>query len=115
MEYGRARIVCSKSLSVHWKGYLRYTFYSLADFEFDPAKSQSNLVKHGIDFVAAQALWNDPDLLEIPARTDDEPRFVVIGHIGSKYWSGVITYRRNVIRLLSVRRSRPEEIVFYES
>lgn len=87
----------------------------MADFEFDPAKSQSNLVKHGIDFVAAQALWNDPDLLEIPARTDDEPRFVVIGHIGSKYWSGVITYRRNVIRLISVRRSRPEEIVFYES
>ena len=87
----------------------------MADFEFDPAKSESNLVKHGIDFVAAQALWNDPELLEIPARTDDEPRFLVIGRIGLKYWSGVITYRGSVIRLISVRRSRPEEIVFYES
>ena len=87
----------------------------MADFEFDPAKSESNLVKHGIDFVAAQALWNDPELLEIPARTDDEPRFLVIGRIGSKYWSGVITYRGSVIRLISVRRSRPEEIVFDES
>lgn len=87
----------------------------MADFEFDPAKSESNLVKHGIDFVAAQALWNDPDLLEIPARTDDEPRFLVIGRIGSKVWSGVITYRSSVIRLISVRRSRPEEIAFYES
>ena len=87
----------------------------MADFEFDPAKGESNLVKHGIDFVAAQALWNDPELLEIPARTDDEPRFLVIGRIGLKYWSGVITYRGSVIRLISVRRSRPEEIVFYES
>ena len=60
----------------------------MADFEFDPAKSESNLVKHGIDFISAQALWNDPDLLEIPARTDDEPRFLVIGRIGSTYWSG---------------------------
>ena len=87
----------------------------MADFEFDPAKSESNLVKHGIDFVAAQALWNDPELLEIPARTDDEPRFLVIGRIGSIYWSGVIAYRGSVIRLISVRQSRPEEIVFYES
>ena len=87
----------------------------MADFEFDPAKSESNLVKHGIDFVAAQALWNDPDLLEIPARTDDEPRFLVIGRIGPTHWSGVITYRGSVIRLISVRRSRPEEMVFYES
>ena len=87
----------------------------MADFEFDPAKSESNLVKHGIDFVAAQALWNDPDLLEIPARTDDEPRLLVIGRIGSTYWSGVITYRGCVIRLISVRRSRPEEMVLYES
>jgi len=45
-------------------------------FEFDVNKSQSNLKKHGIDFVSAQQLWNDPDLLEIPAKTVDEPRYV---------------------------------------
>ena len=44
-------------------------------FEFDPAKSEVNRRKHGIDFIAAQALWRDPALLEIPARTTDEPRF----------------------------------------
>lgn len=38
-------------------------------FEYDDNKSQSNLVKHGIDFIEAQKLWNDPNLLEIPTRT----------------------------------------------
>lgn len=84
-------------------------------FEFDPPKSESNLAKHGIDFDVAQQLWNDPDLLEIPAKTVDEPRHLVVGKIGSKHWSGIITYRNETIRLISVRRSRQEEIDLYES
>ena len=84
-------------------------------FEFDEAKSQSNLEKHGIDFVEAQQLWDDPDLLEIPAKTSDEPRFLVIGMIAGKHWSGVVTYRGNKIRIISVRRSRTEEVALYES
>ena len=84
------------------------------EFEFDPRKSQSNREKHGIDFVAAQAIWEDPALLEIPARTLDEPRWLVIGRIGRKHWSAVITLRGQAIRLISVRRSRPEEIQLYE-
>ena len=84
------------------------------EFEFDPRKSQSNQEKHGIDFVAAQAIWKDPALLEIPARTLDEPRWLVIGRIGRKHWSAVITMRGQAIRLISVRRSRPEEIQLYE-
>ena len=84
-------------------------------FEFDEAKSQSNLSKHGIDFVDAQLLWNDPRLLEIPARTEDEPRFLMIGLINEKYWSAVITYRGTNIRLISVRQSRDEEVALYES
>ena len=85
------------------------------NFEFDPGKSAKNKEKHGLDFIEAQALWDDPDVLEIPARTDDEPRFVVIGKIGKKCWSGVITYRGGNIRIISVRRSRAEEVEFYES
>ena len=85
------------------------------NFEFDTSKSKSNLLKHGIDFDVAQNLWNDPDILEIPAKTVDEPRYLVIGRINDKHWSAVITYRDQVIRLISVRRSRPEEIDLYES
>lgn len=85
------------------------------DFEFDPAKNASNKTKHGIDFFEAQALWNDPDLIEIPVRTKDEPRFLVIGKIGEKHWSGVITYRGEKIRIISVRRPRKEEVEIYEN
>jgi len=84
-------------------------------FEFDEAKSRSNLEKHGIDFVEAQQLWDDPDLLEIPAKTSDEPRSLVIGMIAGKHWSGVITYRGSKVRIISVRRSRIEEVALYES
>ena len=84
-------------------------------FEFDDLKSKSNLQKHGIDFVDAQALWNDSNLLEIPAKTLDEPRFLVIGLIEKKHWSAIITYRNEKIRLISVRRSRAEEVTLYES
>jgi hypothetical protein len=84
-------------------------------FEFDPKKSDNNKQKHRINFIGAQALWDDPDLLEIPARTEDEPRFLVIGKINGKHWSGVITYRADTIRIISVRRSRKEEVEAYES
>jgi uncharacterized DUF497 family protein len=84
-------------------------------FEFDPRKSAANRVKHGIDFVAAQAMWLDESLLEIPATTIDEPRWLVIARIGSKAWSAVITRRLDVTRIISVRRAREEEVALYET
>ncbi|HEX7533841.1 MAG TPA: BrnT family toxin [Syntrophales bacterium] len=84
------------------------------EFEFDAEKNDKNKKKHGIDFYEAQALWDDPDLIEIPARTADEPRFMVIGKIVDTHWSGVITYRGDAVRIISVRRSRKEEIDLYE-
>lgn len=84
------------------------------EFEFDERKNRANQAKHGIDFNEAQALWQDQQLLEIPARTQDEPRFVVVGLIADKHWSAVITYRGEVLRLISVRRSRAEEVTLYE-
>ncbi len=84
------------------------------EFEFDVDRSARNSSKHGIDFEEAKALWDDPDLLEIPARTEDEPRFLNIGKIGKKHWSGIITYRDSKIRMISVRRSRSEEVTIYE-
>lgn len=84
-------------------------------FEYDEEKSVINSKKHGIDFIEAQKLWENPDLLEIPARTQDEKRFLVIGIIKGKHWSGVITYRNKIIRIISVRKSRKEEIELYES
>jgi len=84
------------------------------EFEFDPAKSKGNKKKHGIDFVDTQALWDDPDFVELPATTTGERRFLAVGKISGKHWSGIITYRGNRIRIISVRRSREEEIELYE-
>jgi uncharacterized DUF497 family protein len=79
-------------------------------FEFDPAKSAANAIKHGIDFVTAQALWVDPNRLEIPARPMDEPRYQVLGLIGDTVWVATVTYRHeDTIRLISVRRARAKE------
>ena len=85
------------------------------EFQFDERKSRVNKRKHGIDFVEAQAIWDDPDRIEIPAKTIDEERFLIIGKISDKYWSTIITYRNEIIRIISVRRSRKEEIEIYES
>ncbi len=84
-------------------------------FEYDPKKSQTNREKHGIDFEDAQAIWSDEERLEIPAKTLDELRYLVIGKINGKHWSAVITYRGENIRIISARRSRDEEIELYES
>ena len=83
-------------------------------FEFDERKSAANKAKHGIDFLEARALWLDEQLIEVPARSDDEPRFLVVGLIGDKHWSAFVTYRDQNIRLISVRRSRAEEVAIYE-
>lgn len=87
----------------------------MIEFEFDENKIRTNREKHGIDLYQAQELWKDPDLLEIPVATSDEPRFLLIGKLDQKFWSAVITYRKNIIRIISVRRARKEEIELYES
>lgn len=84
-------------------------------FEYDPTKSEINQSKHGINFQQAQQLWLDPLRVEIQAKSMIEPRFMVIGKIEGRYWSAIITYRQQVTRIISVRRSRKEEIELYES
>lgn len=85
------------------------------DFEFDPRKSKSNIGKHGIDFVSAQAMWEDVDRLVLPARIEDEPRKMIIAKVKDKFWSAVFTIRGENIRIISVRRARKEEKELYES
>ncbi|MFM9979078.1 MAG: BrnT family toxin [Sphingomonadaceae bacterium] len=82
-------------------------------FEYDPAKSAANLAKHGIDFEAAQALWTDADRIKGPARSEGEPRWMVIGKIGRIVWAAAITYRGDKIRIISVRRAREKELASY--
>lgn len=84
-------------------------------FEFDINKSSTNFDKHGISFIDAQELWADPDLLQVKAKSEGEQRYLVIGTIAGKFWSAVITFREDTIRIISVRRSRKAEVLIYES
>lgn len=84
-------------------------------FEFDEQKSETNKLKHGIDFIEAQRIWDDPERVEIPARTSEESRIMIIGRIGFSIWTGIYTYRNNNIRVISVRKARKDEKEIYES
>jgi len=83
-------------------------------FEYDPEKSRLNKAKHGIDFDEAQALWRDERLIEAPARTDDEPRYLAIGMIDGRHWAAVCVRRGASVRIISVRWAREQEIDYYE-
>lgn len=85
------------------------------DFEYDPDKSASNLIKHGIDFERAQELWRDLNAVEVPARSTDELRLLQIGIIAGKHWAAVFTYRNGTVQIISARRAREKEIGLYES
>lgn len=84
-------------------------------FEYDPAKSQANAIKHGIDFVEAQAIWRDDNALEALVQTAGETRWIMVGRINNKLWSAVFTRRGESVRLISCRRSRRKEEQFYEN
>ena len=87
----------------------------LPRFEFDATKSAANREKHGIDFVAAQALWLDDRRIEVSARVSDEPRRLLIGRIGHRHWAAVLVWRGDRVRIISVRRARFREVALYES
>lgn len=84
-------------------------------FEFDPAKSRSNKVKHGLDFVEAQQLWKNTRV-EVRAKTEDgQMRYAVLGKIENIHHTIIVTYRGPIVRLISARKSSENEIAIYES
>jgi len=84
------------------------------DFEFDGAKSIQNLAKHGIDFAAAQALWQDEERIIAPARNlYAEERQIILAQYDGKIWHGAFTLRNDKIRIISVRRARKNEETWY--
>jgi len=93
----------------------RYKKHTAMEFEYDPEKSQANEVKHGIDFEQAKGLWSDDDRLVIPARSESEPRWAMLAQHGAKVWAAFYTLRGRRVRLISVRRARPNETAMYES
>jgi len=88
--------------------------YNSNSFDYDPIKSSTNKLKHGIDFETAKKLWLDANLLELDLVSGKEKRFMAIAQINKRFWSAIITYRYDRIRIISVRRSRKKEMRLYE-
>lgn len=83
-------------------------------FEFDKRKNESNIEKHKVSFEEVQAIWEDPDLLVVPARKRGEKRQLAIGRAYTVVFSVVHTKRGEVIRIISARRSTEKEVERYE-
>jgi len=92
-----------------------FLYHKYMNFEFDPTKSAVNKTKHGVDFIQAQVLWDDENLLALPLRFEDERRIAYIGRMGGKHWTAIATCRGKAVRIISVRRSRDKAVKWYES
>ena len=86
-------------------------------FEWDETKNQSNQTKHGIDFQAASAVFDDPYLLVVQDRFEnDEERWKATGVIEGMYVVLVAhTYRldadqnEEIVRIISARAASSKE------
>jgi len=83
-------------------------------FEWDRVKNAKNTSKHGIDFNTAKGLWDDKNRIEIHAPHPVENRWIIIGRIKDRLWTAIYTMRAEIIRIISVRRSREKEAALYE-
>jgi hypothetical protein len=85
------------------------------EFEWDENKRESNLKKHGIDFVLACKIFYNYTVEFEDNRYDyEEERFIAIGIITNQTLTVVYTIRNGIIRLISARKSTKEERKIYE-
>ena len=85
------------------------------DFEWDQAKAESNLRKHGISFSAATRVFDDAWAIERPDARNDygEDRFILIGEASGEVLVVVFTERVEGLRIISARRASKNERVQY--
>jgi hypothetical protein len=83
------------------------------EFQIDPNRSEENRERHGISFVEALPLWDDPNLVEFTQAVDHRARSVVIGKIGEERWTGFVMHEAGRVRILSVRKAQDKELRVY--
>jgi uncharacterized DUF497 family protein len=82
--------------------------FSVKGFQWDAAKSQSNLLKHGIDFEDAKEIFYGP-IAVLDSNRNDERRWVAIGDLESQLIAVIFTVRNGEVRIISARRARKHE------
>jgi uncharacterized DUF497 family protein len=75
------------------------------EFEWDEAKNEANILKHGIDFDDAIGIFNGRVLERVDARRDyGEMRIIAIGAVEGRELVLVYTMRGQMCRIISARR-----------
>jgi uncharacterized protein len=86
-------------------------------FEWDEAKAQANLAKHGVRFLEARAVFGDPFSMtrEDQEHSHSEERLVTIG-MSSRFRLLVVVHieRDGLIRIISARKANRREHRQYE-
>jgi uncharacterized protein len=91
-------------------------FIPLASGLFDLPLQHVDFMRVGLNIRHLDAIYTrKPNASHPVARTSDESRWLLVGKIDEKHWSAMITRRGVNIRVISVRRSRDEEVALYES
>lgn len=88
------------------------------EFEWDVAKAESNVKKHGVSFDEAMTVFGDPLEVTIPDpdHSDGEFRFLSLGCSGQRRLLVVsYTEREGCVRLISAREAAPKERRKYDS
>ncbi len=86
-------------------------------FEWFEKKRESNIKDHGIDFVRAAKVFDNPILERLDDRKDyGEERFIAIGHWEEQFLVVVYTWRGKNRRIISARKAgQNEKRAYYNS
>lgn len=79
-------------------------------FEWDTAKEQTNIARHGLDFRTAAMVFLDPALIEFEDRARyGESRWNAIGMVEGRVLFVTYTERGERTRIISARGAEPHE------
>jgi len=82
--------------------------------EFDEAKRQANLAKHGCDFLIVDDFdWSTAIVREDTRFGYGETRLVALGFVGVNLYSLVYTERGSTVRVISLRTANRKERMLY--
>jgi hypothetical protein len=85
--------------------------------EWDSRKAAANLSKHGVPFLFAARVFDDPQRIQsdVSNERDGEQRQKCIGMIDGKMFAVVFTWRGDNRRIISARRTNAKEERQYAS
>lgn len=86
------------------------------NYEWDDAKAESNLKKHGVSFEAVYGFkWGSALVLEDDREDYGEVRYRAMGLIDDRLHALAFTLRGGIIRVISLRKADRQEAKYYES